>query len=381
MLTQDQIIEKGYDLGFGDVGFTTAEPFDEHKKVLEKRKDAYAWAMAGGLDLENGVDPSFIMPGAKSIIVLIEPYFRKAYPKSIEGHFGRCYLDDDRVTKDGLARRIKAFKTFLTDAGIRAKVPFNLPHRVAAARAGLGTFGKNCLFYSRKAVRGGSWTLPIAVVVDHAFEPGTPTVETSCPSWCKNACVAACPTRALKGDGTIDPRKCVSYLTYFGDDITPPELREPMGMYVYGCDRCQNVCPKNQPWLANDLPVNEKVAAKDKWFELPRLLHMDKTYFEQKIWPHMFYMNSDTLWKWKMNVARVMGNSRDQAFLPDLEKAFRENTDERTLGMIAWAMGQLGDESTAQTLSSFRSKAAPAVKKEIDRAVETLENTAKSPFH
>ena len=38
------------------------------------------------------------------------------------------------------------------------------------------------------------------------------------------------------------------------------ELREPMGLWVYGCDRCQNVCPRNAPWLARELPVNQKVA-------------------------------------------------------------------------------------------------------------------------
>ncbi|MBU3954347.1 MAG: epoxyqueuosine reductase, partial [Proteobacteria bacterium] len=285
-----------------------------------------------------------------------------------------CYLDDDRVTKDGLAKRIKAFRQFLRDEGIESRVPFNLPHRVAAARAGLGTFGKNCLFYSNKAVRCGSWTLPIAVVIDKKFSPGTPSVKTDCPSWCKNACIAACPTRALKGNSRIDPRKCISYLTYFGDKITPLELREPMGMYIYGCDRCQNVCPRNQPWLARQLPINERVAAKAKDFDLPLLLHMNKSYFETKIWPHMFYMDSDTIWKWKMNVARVMGNSRDDTFLPDLERAFTENTDERVKGMAAWAMGRIGNTDTRSLLKTYAKNNTGTVLKEIELAIQSLED-------
>jgi epoxyqueuosine reductase len=370
MIAKSDIIKAAYENGFEDVGFTTADPFQDHKQLLLDRCEEYAWAEAVGLELLNGTDPATILQNAKTIIVLMEVYFRKSYPRSIEGNFGRCYLDDDRVTRDGLSRRIKAFRSFLSDNGIDSKVPFNLPHRVAAARAGMGTFGKNCLFYSNKVARGGSWTLPIAVVVDEAFEPDAPTVETGCPDWCRNTCIAACPTRALKGNGRIDPRQCISYLTYFGEGITPLELREPMGMFVYGCDRCQNVCPRNQPWLAQELPMNEKVAAKEEYFELSRLLHMDREYFETKIWPHMFYMAYGDIWRWKMNVARVMGNSRDEKYIADLVRAYRDNPDERVRGMAVWAIANIGGREALTVLKGLVDETSDLVKEEIRRAKE-----------
>ncbi len=370
MITKDDIIKAAHENGFEDIGFTTAEPFSDHQKMLMERREEYDWAEAVGLGLLSGTDPANIMPGAKTIIVLMELYFKKSYPRSMEGNFGRCYLDDDRVTHDGLSRRIKAFRSFLRDNGIDSKVPFNLPHRVAAARAGMGTFGKNCLFYSNKVARGGSWTLPIAIVIDRAFDPGEPTMEIGCPDWCRNACIAACPTRALKGNGRIDPRQCISYLSYFGDGLTPLELREPMGMFVYGCDRCQNVCPRNQPWLTQALPVNEKVAAKADAFELPRLLHMDKEYFETEIWPHMFYMSYQDIWRWKMNVARVMGNSRDSTYMADLIRAFGENPDERVRAMAVWAIGHIGGPEAAAFLNGIAGETNELVKEEIQRAKE-----------
>ncbi len=373
MITKDEIIQQALKLGYGDIGFTTAEPFNDHENFLKERYEKYKWTEDQGIPLKEGIDPCTILPGAKTIIVLIEPYFKQAYPRSMEAHFGRCYLDDDRKTKDGLHKRTKAFRQFLSDAGIESKVPFNLPHRVAAARAGLGTFGKNCLFYSNKAARHGSWTLPIAIVIDEEFSPDSSTVGINCPSWCRNACIAACPTRALEGNRKIDPRKCISFLSYFGEEITPLSLREPMGMYVYGCDRCQNVCPRNQPWLSQELPMNKKVVAKAKDFELPLLLHMDKDYFKSKIWPHMFYMNSNTIWKWKMNVARVMGNSRDPKYLPDLEKAFNKNTDERILGMAAWAMGQIGSNKALKLLTDYSTTHSGPVLDEIKSAIQTVE--------
>ncbi|HSV97113.1 MAG TPA: 4Fe-4S double cluster binding domain-containing protein [Spirochaetota bacterium] len=342
MLTREHIIEEAHRLGFVDIGFTTAEPFDSHLECLEKNREAYEWAPKLGLDLFKGTDPRTGMPEAKSIIVLIEAYYRESFPSSLEGHFGRCYLDDDRVTRDGLTVRMKAFRSFLKENGVASKAPFDIPHRMAAARAGTGTFGKNCLLYSNKAVRGSSWILPLAFLVDREFSPDRPTVGIDCPSWCRNACIAACPTRALKGDGTIDPRRCISYLSYFGDGITPVELREPMGMYIYGCDRCQNVCPRNAAWSAQELPPNPRVAAKSKDFDLVALLHMDRAHFERRIWPHMFYMSADDLWRWKMNVARVMGNSGDTRYTTELARAFGETGDLRVRGMIAWALGRIG---------------------------------------
>ncbi len=370
MLSRIDIVNKALELGFADIGFTTAEPFDTQKELLLERQEEYGWVGRMGLDLINGTDPKNILPEARSIIVLIEAYFREAYPSQLERHFGRCYLDDDRVTKDGLSVRIKAFRSFLTQDGINSKVPFNLPHRVAAARAGLGTFGKNTLFYSDKAVLKGSWVLPVALVVDREFEPGTPNYEVACPDWCRNSCISACPTGALKGPRRIDPRRCISYLSYFGDGLTPRELREPMGMWVYGCDRCQNVCPRNAPWLGRDLPINRKVEAKVDAFELRKLLHMDSSYFTEKIWPHMFYMSSEDLWRWKMNAARAMGNSLNPEYVPDLVRAYGENDDFRVRAMIAWALGRIGVNKACEALQGFFLQSQGELKEEIEHALK-----------
>jgi len=149
-------------------------------------------------------------------------------------------------------------------------------------------------------------------------------------------------------------------------------LREPMGMWVYGCDRCQNVCPRNEPWLAQELPESNRVYAKASSFDLVRLIHMDKEYFKQHIQLHMFYMSSRDIWRWKMNVARVMGNSRDRIYIADLILAYRENDDERVLAMIAWALGQLGGEKAAQALQDFAQDTDGLMKEEINLALKKL---------
>ncbi len=372
MLTKDDIIAEAERLNFADIGFTTAEPFTSQKEILMVRQEEYGWAEVIGLGLLAGTDPKNILPGAKSIIVVLESYFEKALPLSMERHFGRCYQDDDRVTKDGLAMKIKALRKFLQSDGIDSKVPFNLPHRLSAARAGLGTFGKNSLFYARRVARSSSFVFPIALVVDREFAPDEPSVAMGCPDWCRNACVAACPTRALKGDGKIDPRRCISFLSYYGEGLTPPELREPMGLYVYGCDRCHNVCPRNANKLTEEKPPNPRVFAKAADFDLSRLLHMDKPYFEQKIWPHMFYMSYDDIWRWKMNAARAMGNSLNPVYVPDLIRAFRENKDERVQCMIAWALGRIGNKEAKDALEKFSKDSTGKIKEEIQQAIKSF---------
>jgi len=370
MITKKDVIEQATQLGFEDIGFTTAAPFDSQREILESRREAYGKPVSL-LDLEGGTDPKSALPDAKSIIVLVEEYFKESFPPVMEAHFGRCYMDDDRVTKDGMSRRIKALRSFLRENGIDSKVPFNMPHRLSAARAGLGSFGKNNFFYSRKLGAKSSWVLPIAIVVNQEFEPDGETIEVDCPDWCKNACIVACPTHAIKGPNKLQPNQCISFLTYYAREITPLEWREPMGLWIFGCDHCQNVCPRNVAANARTLPPNPRVAAKADYFELTRLLHMDVEYYETHIWPHMFYIQTKNLWLWKMNTARAIGNTLNRKYVPELIRAFGENDDERTRGMIAWSLGRLGGSDAQEALNRFLAEASGLVKEEVEGAIST----------
>ena len=371
IVTKQEISAKALELGFVDIGFATAEPFESQRKVLKERAEDYGFLIKAARLME-GTDPKTVYPEAKSIIVLLNNYFAQAFPPELEAHFGRCYQDDDRVTKDNMHVQMKAFRSFLRDNGIGSKGAANLPHRMSAARAGVASFGKNNFLYANRSNANSSWVIPYVLLVDAEFEPDTPTEEVTCPTWCKNACIAACPTGAIKGPRRLNPQKCISFLTYFAREITPMEMREQMGTWVYGCDRCQNVCPRNTAWLSRNLPANPRAAAKAADFELPKLLHMDKAYFEKRIWPHMFYLNSDKLWLWKMNVARAMGNTLDRKYVPELVRAFGENSDERVLGMIAWSLGRLGGDAAKQALEAFAAQSNGAVRQEAEQALERL---------
>lgn len=43
--------------------------------------------------------------------------------------------------------------------------------------------------------------------------------------------------------------------------------------------------------------MNPKAVSMAPDFELECLLQMDKAYYEEKIWPHMFDISSDDIWR------------------------------------------------------------------------------------
>lgn len=60
------------------------------------------------------------------------------------------------------------------------------------------------------------------------------------------ACLSACPMGALHGDGTLDARRCLSYLTIEHRGDLPLDASKKLGNCFYGCDRCAEACPWNK---------------------------------------------------------------------------------------------------------------------------------------
>ena len=111
--------------------------------------------------------------------------------------------------------------------------------REAAARSGVGFYGKNTMLITR---RHGSWVVLGTLVSDVELEPTEP-LDAGCGSC--TLCIDACPTDALDEPGTLDATRCLSYWSQAPAAI-PERYREPMGELVYGCDICQDVCPWNR---------------------------------------------------------------------------------------------------------------------------------------
>jgi len=181
--------------------------------------------------------PEALLPGARTVISAALCYYAPGpNPEPGQGRLPRYTWTDAyallRERLDALGRRLGSGYRVLVDANQHVD-------REAAARAGVGFYGKNTLLITR---RHGSWVVLGTLVTDVEIEP-TPPLHADCGSC--TLCIEACPTDALDEPGTLDATRCLSYWTQSPEPI-PEEYREPLEDQVYGCDICQDVCPWNR---------------------------------------------------------------------------------------------------------------------------------------
>jgi epoxyqueuosine reductase len=370
MSLKDAIREKALELGFEDAGFTGVEPFDLYIREIECRPpEMYGWVQTEQFSILRGASPENKHNWARSLVVLIRNYHRRAFPPQMAGVIGRCYQVDERKEPGTEHQRVVDFIKFLKDNDLRVWFDNELPARMSAARAGIVTYGKNCFAYARNGMRGASWLESIPLLLDANLEPDKPSIELGCPKWCKNACIAACPTGALYAPKKMNPLRCIAFNSYYTHGITPLDLREPMGTWVYGCDRCQEVCPRNQPWLNQMLPENGPLIRRVSDFALTALLTMDDKHYVNKVWPLAFYISRKNVAKWQMNAARALGNQGDPENLPLLVQSLDNSPYEIVRGMCAWSLGRLGGTRAKAALEGRRFRENRLVSMEIEHAL------------
>lgn len=115
-----------------------------------------------------------------------------------------------------------------------------IDERHAAALCGLGVLGCNHLLINEKY---GSYVFIGEVLSTLPAEKWgfvCTAPEISCHAC--HACLEACPTGCLRGEG-----ECLSSLTQKKGVLTPDEEKNVRkGGSLWGCDACQRVCPMNR---------------------------------------------------------------------------------------------------------------------------------------
>ena len=243
-------------MGFLACGFAKAERLNDHEAQLDQW---LANGFHGNMEyMENHkamrLDPTLLVPGAKSVICLAYNYFpetTRLQQNNTTPQIAKYAWGDDyhHVIKDKLFKLIDRIKTLNPAFEARAFVDSApVMERQWAERAGLGWIGKNSLLL-RKGV--GSFFFLAEIICNLELEPDQQ--QTDHCGEC-TACIDACPTQAIVQPQVIDSTRCVSYLTI--EDKTWPESIEisKTESWAYGCDICQDVCPWNRFSQPNQEP-------------------------------------------------------------------------------------------------------------------------------
>ena len=263
-----------HEQGFALVGFSKAERLDEEAKQLEAWLGLRYQGKMGYLEnhFEKRVDPTKLVPGAKSVISLLYNYHTSAKqqdpeaPKIATYAFGTDY---HFVLKDKLKTILYRLQEEVGAIEGRCFVDSApILERDWAKRSGLGWIGKNTLLINPKK---GSYFFLAELILDLEIIPDGP-IRNHCGT-CRR-CIDACPTDAISEKGYVmDGSRCISYLTIELKERIPEEFRQKMDQWMFGCDICQQVCPWNRFAQDHDEPLFEARSdllekSKQEWLEL-----------------------------------------------------------------------------------------------------------------
>lgn len=319
--------------------------------------DAYqAWIVAGhaaGMAyltrpdaVQRRQDPRYVMPEAQSVLVVAASYAGPPAPAlpPLHGRVARYAWGFDAREGDyhlWLLARLKALVARL-EAELGSPVASRcyvdtgpVLERAWAEAAGLGWAGKNTnLIHPRL----GSYLFLGVALLDITFASAQlPSAQQTMPT-CGTCtrCMDACPTGAIIAPHVIDARRCLSYLTVEHRGPIPVAYREAIGMRLFGCDTCQEVCPWNRQALISHAGAPAGASAA---LYLPELLTMDTETFRARF-------RHTSIWRatpegLARNAAVVLGNLGDAAARPALTAASAHHPSSLVREHAAWALQRL----------------------------------------
>jgi epoxyqueuosine reductase len=241
----ERIRALGLSCGFDAVGFARVEPVD--KETQQLLRDWLSKGYQAGMSyledhIEERLDPSRILPSAKTVVVVLANYYREQPDHEIrQGKIARYAggRDYHKVLRGDLNRFRKSIEESFAGVEVWCEVDTGpVLERYWAEKAGVGWIGKNTLLINKGY---GSWcfigillvSLEIVPDMPHPFHCGTCT-----------RCLEACPTRAILEPGVLDSNRCISYWTIEHRGDLPQEA--DLHGWIFGCDDCQTVCPWNR---------------------------------------------------------------------------------------------------------------------------------------
>ena len=260
-------------LGFDFCGIAKAQRLDDDARRLEQWLNK---GMQGTMHyMENHfelrVDPTKLVPGAKSVITLMLNYYPSAKqnelaPKISKYAYGNDYHDVIRKKLKEFMMLIKETIGDINGRGFVDSAP--VLERSWAVKSGLGWVGKNGNLISKQ---NGSFFFIATLICDLELEYDAPFAKDYCGTCTK--CIDSCPTDAILPNKVVDGSKCISYFTIeLKDALIDDSLKGKFQNWMFGCDVCQDVCPWNR---------FSKSTSETSFAPIPQLLNLTTQQWEE----------------------------------------------------------------------------------------------------
>ena len=239
-------------IGFDACGIAQADELTEDgnflKQWLNEGKQADMHYLERNFD--KRIDPRILVPGCKSVVVVLMNYYPAEKQNQSVPHIAKyAYSGTDYHVV--LKNKLSEFEQKITEVYGSECVNDQVQHSFVdsapvlekqwAERAGLGWIGKHTQLIQPSV---GSYCFIGVLMLNIEVEYDEP-VRPRCGSCTR--CMDACPTKAIN-NGTIDARRCISYLTIENKNEIPQEFHSQLSDCVLGCDICADVCPWNKKW-------------------------------------------------------------------------------------------------------------------------------------
>lgn len=241
---KQKIIDFAKTLHIDYIGVAPATPMYELRDILNQRRTTYNMAAFEEPDIEKRTTPQLTLPGAKSILVALFPYYDANQPVFNISRYA-CIPDYHRIVLNKLTKICEFIKSMTPECTLMPFVDNGpLADKYLAYLAGLGNFGKNTLLLNEKY---GSYLFIGYIITDLSLPADRPS-GAPLHEKCKNcgACIKNCPGKALSDHGELDVNCCVSYITQIKETTDAQKEILVSQNSVYGCDICQEVCPQNK---------------------------------------------------------------------------------------------------------------------------------------
>ncbi|MDR2292375.1 MAG: tRNA epoxyqueuosine(34) reductase QueG [Prevotellaceae bacterium] len=228
--------------GFDACGIAKADYLSNRANVLKgwlcKGYNASMNYMENHFD--KRLNPQLLVENAKSVICVLISYNSDFRQSASAAKIARYALGYDyhviiRKKMNDFFSSLK--KTFpqISGRGFVDSAP--ILEREWAVRSGLGWYGKSSAFISPVF---GSFVFLSELIVDIEMEYDKPLKGNFCGAC--NKCIDNCPNSAITEPYILNSQQCISYQTIENKDTT----NIPTHGWLFGCDRCLQVCPYNK---------------------------------------------------------------------------------------------------------------------------------------